>query len=160
METVNFYNINPEDEVLNKAASFVNQFNESCPLHVIDMEKVDCVRADKFLQIFVKLKKQILLENFVDMITERMSVFVLFTTSRRARTFTSILYSKPVMDNMYIIKASSYQHGIVNGFSVCFFNSIENMYHHVMNFYNPLKKTDEYILEKQNEINIYRIFMK
>ena len=146
METVNFYNINPEDEVLNKAASFVNQFNESCPLHVIDMEKVDCVRADKFLQIFVKLNKQILLENFVDMITERMSVFVLFTTSRRARTFTSILYSKPVMDNMYIIKASSYQHGIVNGFSVCFFN--------------PLKKTDEYILEKQNEMNIYRIFMK
>ena len=64
-------------------------------------------------------------------------------------TFYSILYSRPVDDEMYIVYITSKMYGVVTSITAQFFDSIDNMYEQLLKDNKQFGQLEGDVIERQ-----------
>ena len=81
------------------------------------------------------------------------------TKEEGGRVYHVLGYSKPTEEKMYIVHLASTQYGITDSMTVCFYESIEEMYIELLSYYNKYNSTNAIILESEsNQITLTRFY--
>ena len=91
-------------------------------------EEVTLQRSEKSGMATFHLKKQVMMEDFIDELTKYLAVEVLCAyCQNEGQDYKAIAYSKPYQEEMYVIVMESNQHGLLDDISVVFFESMDAM---------------------------------
>lgn len=112
------------------------------------------------IEVTYKFSKQIFLKNFVDKINKEGKVNIKIATKEEGgRVYHVLGYSNPTEEKMYIVHLASIQCGITDSMTVCFYESIEEMYIELLSYYNKYNSTNAIILESEsNQITLTRFY--
>lgn len=124
-----------------------------------DLQKFEIYVHDDFAEVKWMAKKQVMAEDFTQLLDERIKVHVLFASKEDyGKTYKVEAYSTPVENSMYVIYMYSSQYGIVDSINVSFFDSMEIMYQQLRKDYQQVTAAPYEILEKQTLRNLIDIF--
>ena len=108
------------------------------------------IQHDESVEIEVLTKGQqilgILIDDFIK--TMKLSVFYILK-QEMGSTFYSILYSRPVDDEMYIVYITSKMYGVVTSITAQFFDSIDNMYEQLLKDNKQFGQLEGDVIERQ-----------
>lgn len=117
---------------------------------VFCIKDAKAIQHDESVEIEVLSKGQqilgILIDDFIK--TMKLSVFYILK-QEMGSTFYSILYSRPVDDEMYIVYITSKMYGVVTSITAQFFDSIENMYEQLLKDNKQFGQLEGDVIERQ-----------
>ena len=123
-------------------------------------EEVTLQRSEKSGMATFHLKKQVMMEDFIDELTKYLAVEVLCAyCQNEGQDYKAIAYSKPYQEEMYVIVMESNQHGLMDEISVVFFESMDAMLEMLEKQLHQLKGKQVEVLEQQHETAFYKNFI-
>ena len=116
--------------------------------------EVTC-NPDNILAVF-PLKKQQLIDEFVDRLSHRLHLRVLFFSHDDNKgDFRSVLYSMPYPEEMYFVHLESRQHGLLDNIKVVLYDSMEIMQKDILRLRNHASGE---IMQMTNDVKLIRDF--
>ena len=123
-------------------------------------EKVTLQRQEKSGLAIFHLKKQMMMEDFIDELMKYLVLEVLCAyCQNEGQDYKAIAYSKPYQEEMYVIVMESNQHGLMDEISVVFFESMDAMLEMLEKQLHQLKGRQVEVLEQQHETAFYKNFI-
>ena len=123
-------------------------------------EEVTLQRREKTGLVTFHLKKQMMMEDFIDELMKYLVLEVLCAyCQNEGQDYKAIAYSKPYQEEMYIIVMESNQHGLMDEISVVFFESMDAMLEMLEKQLHQLKGKQVEVLEQQHETAFYKNFI-
>ena len=123
-------------------------------------EEVTLQRREKTGLVTFHLKKQMMMEDFIDELMKYLILEVLCAYCQsEGQDYKAIAYSKPYQEEMYIIVMESNQHGLMDEISVVFFESMDAMLEMLEKQLHQLKGKQVEVLEQQHETAFYKNFI-
>lgn len=123
-------------------------------------EEVTLQRREKTGLVTFHLKKQMMMEDFIDELMKYLVLEVLCAYCQsEGQDYKAIAYSKPYQEEMYIIVMESNQHGLMDEISVVFFESMDAMLEMLEKQLHQLKGKQVEVLEQQHETAFYKNFI-
>ena len=123
-------------------------------------EEVTLQRREKTGLVTFHLKKQMMMEDFIDELMKYLVLEVLCAyCQNEGQDYKAIAYSKPYQEEMYIIVMESSQHGLMDEISVVFFESMDAMLEMLEKQLHQLKGKQVEVLEQQHETAFYKNFI-
>ena len=134
------------------------------------MDKISSVSMDNIIDVSSRevtynhdnimaefpLKKQQMMDEFVDRLSHRLHLRVLFLSHDNNRgEYRSVLYAMPYPEEMYVIHLTSYQYGLVNEMKVVFYDSMDIMQRNILRFRDNASGE---ILQMTNDSKIIKDF--
>lgn len=110
---------------------------------------------DDYVEVLIPMVGQVLMEDLVDELENKMGLHVLFATKQdMGKVYKAAVYSTPVEDSMFVINLGSEQFGVMEDMSVRFFDSEELMFLDLQSHLRGMSKIPAEVLEVQsmNEI--------
>lgn len=105
---------------------------------------------EDYAEVVLAMKRQLMAEDLAEMLETQIGASILYAVEESQGMVIRIeAYSLPVEDNMYIIYASSEQHGIMEAVTVCFYDSLDTMYHRLRTDYHYITQSKADFIEKQ-----------
>ena len=123
-------------------------------------EEVTLQRREKTGLVTFHLKKQMMMEDFIDELMKYLVLEVLCAyCQNEGQDYKAIAYSKPYQEEMYVIVMESNQHGLLDDISVVFFESMDAMLEMLEKQLHQLKGKQVEVLEQQHETAFYKNFI-
>ena len=123
-------------------------------------EEVTLQRQEKSGLAIFHLKKQTMMEDFIDELMKYLVLEVLCAYCKNeGQDYKAIAYSKPYQEEMYVIVMESNQHGLLDDISVVFFESMDAMLEILEKQLHQLKGKQVEVLEQQHETAFYKNFI-
>ncbi len=144
--------------------SIAENFNRFCEeidnTALFKNEEIALQRSKKMGIATIHLKRQMMMEDFIDELTKYLVLDVLFAFCQNdGRDYKAIAYSKPYQEEMYVIFMGSNQHGLLEEINVVFFDSMDYMLEILKKLLHQLKNKNVEILEQQCETTFYKNFI-
>lgn len=116
-----------------------------------EKQKFAITLHEDYAEVMWHMKKQLMAEDLTEILEKQMDANIMFAFEEDNGAVIKIeAYSRPVEDSMYIIYASSEQHGIIDAITVFFYDSFDTMYHQLRNDYHRIINVKEGIIERQS----------
>lgn len=122
-------------------------------------QQIGIIKHTSFSEIVLRMNEQVLLENFISVLEEKLHVNVLYASKQEeGKVYKAVAYSSPVEDEMLVFYLSSTQYGIVDTMTVFIFDSIETMYYHLLQERGRIPKEEKNILEQESYSEMFSHF--
>lgn len=147
----NIVNVNDimDGHVKQNVTQFLEVLYSKFP-NVFCIKDAKAIQHDESVEIEVLTKGQqilgILIDDFIK--TMKLSVFYILK-QEMGSTFYSILYSRTVDDEMYIVYITSKMYGVVTSVTAQFFDSIDNMYEQLLKDNKQFGQLEGDVIERQ-----------
>lgn len=107
-----------------------------------------------FTEIILTLRKQKMIDNFLDDLESSLQMFVLYVLrEKHEQYYEAVAYSKPYAGNMFLVILNSHQYGIISQVNFLVFPSFELMYETVEVYVNKVRERRQETIVEQEDIN-------
>lgn len=124
--------------------------------NIIDVSACEITYNPDSIMAEFPLKKQQMMDEFVDRLSHRLHLRVLFFShDENRKEYRGVLYSMPYPEEMFVIHLESHQYGLVNEIKVVFYDSMDVMQKDILRVRDNASGE---ILQMANDVKIIKDF--
>lgn len=111
---------------------FLEDFNDIFPNNRVSSIRCPLTARKNCAEAHIVFEKQIIMEELVGKMDERLTINVLYAIrTQHRKNLSCIVYSMPYLHEMYVMQIESNQYGIIDSMDMAFYDSIDEMYEDV-----------------------------